>query len=394
MRKFVFLTTLVLLFISGSTSFAATVSFQGLGDLPSGSPGPSYQPNKISTDGSVVVGFSYSGSGIPSQAFRWTKSSGIEGLVNPSDGSNSRANAASSNGNIIVGTYRKGAEGLGDSAAILWREFGSPELFGGFPSSTFGAEAYDVSSNGSVIVGHYVTSDSPQYFEAFRWTESGGVHGLGFLENLPGNYSGAKCVSSDGSVIAGEASSSSGQGPLGYEAFRWTESGSMQGLGVLDGTDSFANDMSADGLVVVGYGRADGYLDEPFRWTKTEGIHSLGFIEGGPSNGWANGVSGDGSIVVGSCWDGQGWDPTNQQAFIWDTESGILNLQGVLQNDYGLDMSGWTLLSAADISNDGLTIVGYGINPDGIREGWIATVPEPATLLLLGLGGLLLRKRK
>jgi hypothetical protein len=35
------------------------------------------------------------------------------------------------------------------------------------------------------------------------------------------------------------------------------------------------------------------------------------------------------------------------------------------------------LLSAADISADGQTIVGTGINPAGFHEGWVATIPEP-----------------
>lgn len=43
---------------------------------------------------------------------------------------------------------------------------------------------------------------------------------------------------------------------------------------------------------------------------------------------------------------------------------------------------------------DGLTIVGWGYNPDGYDEAWIATIPEPTTLLLLGFGGLALRRKR
>lgn len=39
-------------------------------------------------------------------------------------------------------------------------------------------------------------------------------------------------------------------------------------------------------------------------------------------------------------------------------------------------MAGWTLIAASDISDDGLSIVGYGTNPDGNTEAWIATIPQ------------------
>ena len=46
------------------------------------------------------------------------------------------------------------------------------------------------------------------------------------------------------------------------------------------------------------------------------------------------------------------------------------------------------------ISDDGLTIVGYGSNPNGSREAWIATIPEPASVALLSLGGVALLRRR
>ena len=75
-------------------------------------------------------------------------------------------------------------------------------------------------------------------------------------------------------------------------------------------------------------------------------------------------------------------------------ESSVKEVKYILETDFQLDLTGWALKSATGISADGLTIVGTGTNPVGFDEGWIATIPEPSTLLLLGLGGLLLRRRQ
>ena len=54
--------------------------------------------------------------------------------------------------------------------------------------------------------------------------------------------------------------------------------------------------------------------------------------------------------------------------------------------------SGWTLETANSINNNGW-IVGQGINPAGYEHAYLL-IPEPATILLLGLGVLILRKCK
>ena len=210
--------------------------------------------------------------------------------------------------------------------------------------------------------------------------------GLGSLAGAPFG-SQAMGVSDDGSVVVGGSYSS-----LGYEPFRWTEAGGMVGLGHLSAgaSSSEANDTSADGSVVVGYGNSPVRRgNEAFRWTEEGGMVGLGRFPGTYSNSYATAISADGSVVVGGS-SSDGFDA----AFVWDEENGMRVLLDILSQQ-GIDMQGWVLQEASNISDDGLTIVGFGKNPLGYTEAWIATIPEPSTALLISLGliGLGVRRR-
>jgi len=184
------------------------------------------------------------------------------------------------------------------------------------------------------------------------------------LGDLPGGSfsSFTSDVSADGSVVVGSSNSSNG-----FEAFRWTADEGMVGLGDLPGGSfsSTAMDMSADGSVVVGWSNSNNGF-EAFRWTEGSGMVGLGDLLGG-SFSFAGGISADGSVVVGSSNSSNG-----REAFIWDSSNGMRSLSNILTNDFNLDLTGWRLDTATDISDDGLTIVGWGSNPDGAREAWIA----------------------
>jgi len=118
----------------------------------------------------------------------------------------------------------------------------------------------------------------------------------------------------------------------------------------------------------------------------------LGDLPGGNFSSFANGVSGDGSVVVG-----RGTSASGEEAFRWTSSGGMRNLQDVLTTDFGLNLTGWQLSEAKGISADGLTIVGYGTNPSGQYEGWIArlnatsstSTPEPSSVFAIGLVSLL-----
>jgi hypothetical protein len=73
------------------------------------------------------------------------------------------------------------------------------------------------------------------------------------------------------------------------------------------------------------------------------------------------------------------------------------NLRELLLSGGATGLTGWTLRQAKGVPADGRTIVGFGINPRGQVEAWIAVIPEPSSLLLLATGAVaiasLLRRR-
>jgi uncharacterized membrane protein len=222
--------------------------------------------------------------------------------------------------------------------------------------------------------------------QAFRWTELDGMTGLGFLDpNRPSST--ATGVSADGSVVVGHSQSGlTGAGVPRIEAFRWTASDGMLGLGFPDPNRSYsAVAVSADGSVVIG-DSGDPNVREAFRWTAIGGISPLGFLDPSTPYSEARALSADGSIIVGVSDTPEGFE-----AFRWTAIDGMQNLRDVLVG-VGLDLTGWDLLGARGISADGLTIVGIARNPDGILESWAAVIPEPSSTLLalLGVAGVML----
>jgi probable HAF family extracellular repeat protein len=320
---------------------------------------PLNQPNaaygtvtNVSADGRWFAG---GGNGL----YRWSRVNGFTDLgglpTAPQNVSGSaQTTGISDNGAVVVGW----STGQYASEPFRWA---SSKMTSLIPGSVYTQIASSTSSTGNVVVGGLGSSLGA---EAFRWTSAGGVVGLG---DLPGGRlnSGAEDVSADGNVVVGR-----GESDEGFRAFRWTAATGMVSLGVAPGdTTSSARSVSADGAVVVGAGNfAGGY--QAIRWSAATGMVGLGDVPGGRGASFATGVSADGSKVVGSA----GTAPNEQEAFLWTSETGMRCLRDVLA-EQGVDLTGWQIYFASDISADGKTIVGGAWLSGQGNVGFILTLP-------------------
>ena len=259
----------------------------------------------------------------------------------------------------------------------------------GFGGPAGNCVSYGISGDGSTVVGETARFNGP---EAFRWTQAGGYTWLGAL--LGGVFhSRALATSHDGSVIVGFSSTTSGTFD-GDTAMRWTESSGMESLGMLPGGKhlSSAYGVSADGVTIVGGASAANIAAHPFKWTASGGMVDIGISGGGLGDSY--GVSQDGSIIVGS----QDFGINPEEAFLEDDGHGFRWLRQVLiESGLGSSFAGWRLSRATGVAVDpsGLTIIsGYGVNPDGQTQGFVAAVPEPTSIFGVALGILILLKNR
>jgi len=185
---------------------------------------------------------------------------------------------------------------------------------------------------------------------------------LTWLGTLGGDISSAQDVSADGSVVVGVAQDSNGF----YRPFRWTPRGGMQDLGTLGGRHGAAMRVSPNGATIVGTASTvnssgsasidsvgilslnNSHVYRPFRWTQGGGMQNLGTFGG--CCGWGNGVSADGGVVVGWADNASG----NRRAFRWANNQ---------MRDLGT--LGGTEGKGRDVSADGGVVVGWAYNASG-----------------------------
>ncbi len=250
----------------------------------------------------------------------------------------------------------------------------------------------DVSNGGAYISATLPDPSNSNYDTPARWTASTGTwEFLGSLGGLSGNSIGsAYDMSADGAVVVG----------LGWvgmstaHAFRWdASSGLMTDLGTLGGfpSSSRADGVSADGSTVVGFD--SDVVTGTWRsavWTSAgevlTGCLNPAYPIDGPSQGYA--ASSNGTYVVGESNTGiytpSNWD--EMHAFRWDAANGLVDL-----GTTDVDPWGWGTHNTipCGVSDDGRTVVGIAGAGFFGQQPFIARQGSPTTFLqtyLVALG--------
>jgi autotransporter-associated beta strand protein/probable HAF family extracellular repeat protein len=331
------------------------------------------QPGAVSSDGSTLVGTTWSISKWQGESFRWTREGGVQ-FLETSLPVASRAGGTSADGAVVAGQrfadFPQAACWTGGSLKVL--------------SSNRSAAVFDVAKDGKTVVGSNpaALSIAPA---AAKWSvAAAGTAAAVALGDLAGGAteSEAKRISADGTTIVGWGTSANG-----VEAFRIVGSGSMTGLGDLPGGKYFseASAVSADGAVVVGRSHST-KGPEAFCWSTATGIIGLGDLPGGAFCSEATGVSGDGSIVVGTSASALDTD-----VFVWNAAGGMRSL-AALCRAANVDLTGWRFTySRPVISENGDVLSGDAISPAMDQVIWrLAGLRElaslPATLFWQGNG--------
>lgn len=336
--------------ISAQEAATQTPSFQALGQMPGAMRGAGTFANSISADGSTIVGYAWvcpnggttcTSSG-KTEAFRWAAANKYLVLGDLGSSIGSMALATSANGSVIVGNAPKGQNSFG---AFRW-------------TAVLGMVALPV----SLLFGNAVTSDGSMVAGGDNWWETSGQTGI--FGPFAGNPDQTQAYGLTGTVSApvavGAALKGSDANGATFHAFSWTPTGGLQDLGLTTGSESIAIAISTDKSVVVGEARDASGFWRAFRWTSSTGMQDIGTL-GGPESA-AYGVSKDGSVIVGTSLTSSLSD--SNDAFIWTATTGMQSLRAVLRAQGAHTADAWVqVTSAAGVSANGVVVMGFGLSP-------------------------------
>ena len=258
----------------------------------------------LSSDGTTAAGFSKLPNG-NFTAVRWVIGSGIEAL-GTLGGVRSSSEAINSDGSVVVGFERMPNF---DFASFRWSAAsGVVNITPTYPTSF----AYDVSADGSVVVGT-AKPTSGSASSAYRWTAATGPVLLGparvnLLLDFP-------MVSADGSTVAWSneietIDPQSGASNYVYEGYRWTAATGTVALPA----DFVPAAISADGSVIGGHINLN-TVAHPAYWSEVSGLVLL--EDFGSNFSFVTDVSTDGQWFTGRI------GPLGRRAARWNRDEEI-----------------------------------------------------------------------
>jgi probable HAF family extracellular repeat protein len=207
-------------------------------------------------------------------------------------------------------------------------------------------------ANGFVVAGTFFSGGS------FHWMPSSGVTTIGGTQ--------AVAVSADGKTIVGRALNPGGfeEAAIWLGGTDWRLLGSIGAARPCDRLVSGSFGANSDARVIVGLAWDTCSIAHAFRWEESTGMVDLGTLNGGSTR--ANGVSGDGHVVVGWQQDKTGF---------WQAAKWIDGKEELIHGPSSL------LGQALATNHDGSIILGTGCDPYNAvtPSGWTWTASAGVT---------------
>ncbi len=313
-----------------------------------------------------------------SYAARWTPGDGLQALPRLPNVTVANASWYSAVGRDVTSDGSRIAfvapteDQTSVGAAISDPDGGNLIAITSLPNGTLMPSVDQLSDDGQTAFGYRLVDG---FGQGAIWTASGGVQALTPIGDYTNIAPAGGAISADGTISAGSLFTLD---PLHLsiatqEAYRWTTSGGVQGLGFLPGeTESYTIGMSSDGSQI--FGRSS---DSFFLWGQGHGMIDLRAPQP-PTDFYSlwngGGLSADGALTVLAYRDISSGRYPPDVSYILKTDPGyyfdfeeVLNEAGA-----GSQIDGWRGFHCEGISDDGNTVYGYATDPELHQEGFIA----------------------
>jgi len=304
------------------------------------------------------------------------------------DPSTVQATSISGSGNRISALHGASSivAGVWDSCAASWMDLANTNPAGCMGPPDNESAAFDLSKDGSVVVGDVWTSSCT--VDAMLWTEASSAWTPTALQHLgmAGGNNRATVVSDDGTVIGGFAQ----QPAADRSPAVWTSSGTGQ---LLDPTGQVTGEVMAvspDGKMVAGQwntvtdaGDAD---NTSFAWTQTGGLVLVGTLPNPQSQDfvWPLAIAANDALILGSAGD-PSWandlNGTEEFAVAWTKAAGMRKLQDIVAAQHITLPAGYDLTGIDAASADGTVILGFATDmndPNLAQHTFVLRMPVSA----------------